>query len=121
MSRTAQRLSTPETLSDWALRTNARFDGKDWVAGNLRACIAPARRGYERSVVSGCTAIHEGILAQTDDDGGYMHDYVLTPGLLYMVEGVRTLLDGDCGRLDCGTVSSWLDTVEAFLLTEEKS
>lgn len=35
-------------------------------------------------------------------------DYVLGPAWLDMAKGLRTLLNGDCGRLDCGTLDSMI-------------
>ena len=35
-------------------------------------------------------------------------DYFLGPAWLCMVKSLRTLLNGDCGRLDCGTIDGQL-------------
>lgn len=103
--------STPvETLLAYSNRVLAR-QSATWTVPHLRALLAPGSYGFERSVVMGCASIHEAVGALSLD-GRYTYDYVLTPGVLSMIEGVRTLLDGQCGRLDCGTVSAWLDLVE---------
>jgi hypothetical protein len=41
-------------------------------------------------------------------------DYVLGPTWASIGESIRTLLNGECGRLDCGTLDSFiLKTLEA--------
>lgn len=34
-------------------------------------------------------------------------DYVLGPAFIDIVRGFRTLLNGECGRLDCGTLDGF--------------
>lgn len=117
-----QRLSgfaSVPTLLSYSGQVTARAESKSeaWATHHLRACMAPDRNGFERAVVAGCEAIWSAVRAMTVD-GEVVHDYVLTPGVTSMIVGVRILLDGDCGRLDCGTVSHWLDVVEELLTKE---
>jgi hypothetical protein len=35
-------------------------------------------------------------------------EYVLGPAWQAIGESIRTLLNGDCGRLDCGTIDSFI-------------
>lgn len=49
------------------------------------------------------------------------HDYVFGPALADILRGARTLLNGECGRLDCGNMDARILRVaqEAELNEEE--
>lgn len=83
----------------------------DWKTRHVRAVMAPTWTGFERAVVKGCEAVHVTSRTLHDDEGSVVTDYVLTPGLGHLIAGVRIMLDGVCGRLDCGTISAWLDLI----------
>lgn len=114
MSTQPLSASPVESLLGYSNRVLARHMHETWVTPHLRAVLAPTSFGFERSVVIACTAIHEAVTALSLD-GKYTHDAVLTPGVDSLILGVRLLLDGQCGRLDCGTVSAWLDEVESVI------
>lgn len=71
----------------------------DWVERHVAATITPNR--VEAPYVEALTALHT-FAARYSDDG------VLDEGVLLVAAGLRVLLGGDTGRLDCGTLDGGL-------------
>lgn len=78
-----------------------------WQERHLRACESPATSS-ERAIVSLCDGVTEYLSGQDPDDDGVWLDYVLSPGVGSILVGIRALLNGDLGRLDAGTVDTFL-------------
>jgi hypothetical protein len=92
-----------------------------WQARHMSACESPATSA-ERAIVSLCDGITEYLSGQDGEDGVWI-DYMLGPGLGSVLVGVRELLNGDIGRLDAGTVDSFLRDIAgriAWDMDEEK-
>jgi hypothetical protein len=85
-----------------------------WQQRHLRACESP-QTSFERAVVSVCDGLTEYLSGLEFDDDGKWSDYVLAPALGEILLGVRGLLNGDLGRLDGGTVDTFLSNVAALI------
>ncbi len=78
-----------------------------WANRHNSALASP--RGFERPVVHMLRAIsaYRGLhLARYESD--VMDDYVIGDGVKEIAAGLRTLLNGETGRLDCGTIDAYL-------------
>jgi hypothetical protein len=73
-------------------------------------------RGHEGAIVTLLEGLKKYAKAHEDRFGSPIsEDYILGPALESIAEGVRTLLNGETGRLDCGT----LDTMLAEYLAKD--
>ena len=78
-----------------------------WAERHNAAVRRP--RASEAGILKACEALR--ILATSyaeDNDDPIGNDGVLGPCWADMARGVLGLLNGDCGRLDCGTVDSYI-------------
>lgn len=73
------------------------------------------RLTHESSIIRLLTAWAEYADAHKERyESGIGDDGVLGPAWQAIGENIRTLLNGDCGRLDCGTLDGFLcDTLQA--------
>lgn len=93
-----------DAISAGAARTT---DMNKWRDNHLRAILAPS--GPERPLVRMLHGWYE--YAQVHQDrfqSKIGEDYVLGPQWEAIGDALRTLLNGECGRLDCGTVDAFL-------------
>lgn len=81
-----------------------------WATRHFTACSFPGTV-EEEAIVTLCDGIHRYATLEGMNGG----DYVLGAALGHVIVGVRGLLDGQTGRLDCGTVDSWLYDVSYFI------
>lgn len=76
-----------------------------WQTRHREAILAP--RDFERSIV---TMLRSWIEYAERHEAQYEstigEDGVLGPAWAQIGDGIRQLLNGECGRLDCGTVDS---------------
>lgn len=87
------------------LRTSpARATNTDYLARHQEALRNP--RGVERAIVALRAGIMEYGLQYSDryEDALLGNDGILGDGWLEITRGYLTLLNGECGRLDCGTL-----------------
>lgn len=83
------------------------------TAANYRAHGQAAmfpEAGHEKAVRDLCLALEAYVNASVLISGDAV-DGVLSDGLGGIVEGIRVLLNGDIGRFDGGTISSFLDYI----------
>lgn len=91
----------PDT-NGWKLRHDAAIRTPDINRGEA---IAPMLQAWA-SYADGYEAMYP------DSDSMLADDYVLGAAWIKIGEGLRTLLNGECGRLDCGTLDGFiLDTM----------
>lgn len=77
---------------------------ENWKDRHLSAIINP-RRGAESGIVAMTRGLLEYAEAHENAYGeGIGTDYILGPAWLMVARGVLDLLNGDTGRLDCGTM-----------------
>ncbi len=87
---------------------NRKTEQQDWFLRHLRACEQPATV-YERGITTLCQGLHVLVSgADTEVEADSIADAVFTPAFGSVIEGIRDLLNGPTGRLDCGLVDSWL-------------
>lgn len=92
--------------AQWAIRHNNAWDLQRSMVSVER--VKDEWRA-EQAVAAACHALK--VYANSHKlrfDSKLADDYVLGPAWLAMLQGVRTLLDGETGRLDCGTVDGYL-------------
>ena len=102
-------MSTVATAATYTMRLRtAPAINFPWVAQHMNAVNCP-RNAAERSIVNAI----ESWLMYADFhsaryESGIGDDGVLGPAWAQWGASLRTLLNGDCGRLDCGTLDSLL-------------
>ena len=86
--QTSPLLTPNESMSD----TNG------WKRRHLNACrIQP--------IAMTLSAMHHYAIVHSERYGSRLaDDYVLGPAFLEVLKGLRVMLNGECGNLDCGTV-----------------
>jgi hypothetical protein len=71
------------------------------------AAVSMPKAGLERAVVTMLTGWLEYAYAHQETyESPIGQDYVLGPEWQRIGDAIHGLLDGDCGRLDCGTLSA---------------
>ena len=81
-----------------------------YAAGHAAACGMP-REYWERPIVSMIQGVASYVGQVADNGYEVASDYVLGVGVGHLLHGIKILLDGDTGRLDCGTLLSALDDI----------
>jgi hypothetical protein len=85
-----------------------------WQDRHANAVIKP-HEGFESAMVQmlrGWTEYAETVKAKYDSLIG--NDYVLGPEWEAIGKGIEGLLNGECGRIDCGTIDGYIrDTLKA--------
>jgi hypothetical protein len=105
---TATHLDFLYYLPKYAFRPNEQMLG--WPRRHLDAMTAP-RTNYERAIVEllrGWLRYATAVSDTTDNTYGIGNDSVLGPCWSQIGGGIIGLLDGETGRLDCGTLSTIL-------------
>jgi hypothetical protein len=83
-----------------------RFSGS-WAKVHNAACDRPGRK--EKPIVMACHALRLYAERHREAYGiAVCEDGVIGPAWLAMVRGVRVLLNGETGSLDCGTIDAYL-------------
>lgn len=78
-----------------------------WATRHNAAMYAPV--GFERPIVGMINAIDQYCKNHAKQYGSDLwDDGVLCDGLEQLLLGLRVLLNGNCGRLDCGTIDHWI-------------
>ena len=78
-----------------------------WKQNHIKAMVEPVR--FEIPISSMLRAIQDyAALYRERFESTIGNDGVLGEGLKDMIQGLRVLLNGDCGRIDCGTIDSKL-------------
>ena len=78
-----------------------------WKQNHMKAMVEPVR--FEIPISGFLKAIQDyASLYEERFEGVIGNDGVLGDGLKDIIQGLRTLLNGDCGRIDCGTIDSKL-------------
>jgi hypothetical protein len=89
-----ERWYCPEGNEPWATRHNMALNSP---------------RNMEYPIVKLLDALDSYILFHREKyDSDIFEDGVLGKGVVQIVTGIRTLLNGECGRLDCGTIDGHL-------------
>ena len=83
------KVQEPATAYNWATRHNM-------------AVVHPTKA--EKGILDACYALE----AMADSHAAISQDGVLGDCWLKILHGVRGMLNGETGRLDCGTVDGWL-------------
>ncbi len=76
-----------------------------WQRRHNEALLRPNR--VEQPIIALIGAITSYVQAQEIAAGGIWLDYVLGQGVVDLLDGFRTLLNGDLQRLDAGTLDAW--------------
>lgn len=93
-------------LATFALNHNREIGGTRFkgCTGTIPSCLVASLDAWRRFAIA-----HENRF-----ESPIGHDYVLGPGWIQWAAGMRTLLNGDTGGLDCGTLDAFiLDTLRA--------
>ena len=78
-----------------------------WAERHNAAVLCP--RASEAGILKACEALRIIATSYAENcDGPIGNDGVLGPCWADMARGVLGLLNGDCGRLDCGTVDHYI-------------
>ena len=93
-------LPMPANYSGWYVRHNQAVT--DWRKARVGAVSASTPN--ERAVLELCEGLYRWTMAHDGLEDGYAMPNVVAP----MIEAIRHALNFECGRLDCGTVDSWL-------------
>jgi hypothetical protein len=100
-------------LSQKTVRAKA-FEGNKWGQRHYAAAFAPNRETGECVITLIHAAAHYADQHQARYESKIGDDGVLGPHWESIVRGIMGLLNGDCGRLDCGTLDKLLrDMLEA--------
>ena len=86
-----------------AERVGVRHIGSAWVLRHYRACCEPTEK-----VELPLLLMIEGLMRYFNANPELTKDYVLYPAFCEALGGVRSLLNGDTGRLDCGVLDEML-------------
>ena len=120
MSNNDNKTQTASTYLDKMWKSGEKHRNDAWYRQHLTALHTP-REGFEGALV----AMLQGWLLYADTvastyGSGIGGDYVLGPQWAAIGHGLRGLLNGETGRLDCGLVDGILgDTLQAEGYPEE--
>ena len=84
------------------LKVLETFIANNWASRHNKAVTHPTKA--EKGVLDACSALE----AMADSHAAISQDGVLGDCWLKILHGVRGMLNGETGRLDCGTVDGWL-------------
>lgn len=83
--------------------------GNEEWAKRHNAAISIPSGGFEKSITSGFSAWEGYALAHRVRYGAPIgEDYVLGVAWIEWAKALRSLLNGETGRLDCGTLDAWI-------------
>jgi hypothetical protein len=101
-------MSLLDLIAKSNIKTHGRvFHENAWGARHVQAMTVP--RGIEVPiVVTVCAAARYADDYQERYGSPIGHDHVLGPAWLSIIGACRVLLNGEAGRLDCGTLDSLL-------------
>ena len=98
-----------QRIKDMLTQTEHKdFKGSGWGKRHVSAWVMP-RKAYEASIVAIVTALATYADAHREAyDAPLGEDAILGEAWANMVRSARVLLNGECGRLDCGTLDGLL-------------
>lgn len=89
----------PAYVKQWYVRHNTAI--QDFVKNGVGA--RNGLKPYEYGILGLAAGIYRWALATGYAEDGHLGEHAFRP----MLEGFREALNGECGRLDCGTLDDW--------------